>query len=194
MERIDMAKLIVGLGNPGDSYRNNRHNVGFKAVDSIAKKLNVSFDKEQFKGVYAVTLINGEKVVLAKPMTYMNLSGEFVQQFMSYYNVDVEDLIIIYDDVDTNLGEIRCRTSGSSGGQNGVKDIINRLNTDKFNRIKIGVGPKNKQIPLANFVLGNFSKDDLDKLSQVINTIGKMIMNIKCTDFSNLLDYTRRNS
>ncbi|MGL4950856.1 MAG: aminoacyl-tRNA hydrolase, partial [Mycoplasma sp.] len=190
----NMAKLIIGLGNPGDTYKNNRHNVGFKVIDSLAKKLNIALTQEQFKGIYGVGLLDGEKIVLAKPLTFMNLSGEFVSQFMRYYNVSNEDIIVIYDDVDTNLGEIRCRTSGSSGGQNGVKDIIAKLNTEDFKRIKIGIGPKNKQIPLANYVLGNFSKTDIEKLASVINLVGKMINNINQTEFSNLLDYTRKNT
>ncbi|MGL4951718.1 MAG: aminoacyl-tRNA hydrolase [Mycoplasma sp.] len=188
-----MAKLIIGLGNPGDTYKNNRHNVGFKIIDSLSKKININLDREQFKGVYGVGMINGEKIVLAKPMSYMNLSGDFTSQFMKYYNVALEDLIIIYDDVDTNLGEVRCRTSGSSGGQNGVKDIINKLNTDQFKRIKIGIGPKNTKIPLANFVLANFTKEEMEKLSKVINLVGKMLENTNKSEFSNLLDYTRRN-
>lgn len=188
-----MSKLIIGLGNPGEQYKNNRHNVGFKIIDSLAKKLNVTLDKAQFNGVYGVALVNNEKIVLAKPNTYMNLSGDFVGQFVRYYNVSPEDLIIVHDDVDTKLGEVKLRTSGSSGGQNGLKDIITKLNTEQFKRIKIGIGPKNPKIPLANFVLDNFSRDEMQVLSGVINTTTSVLMNLDKTAFSNLLDYVKRN-
>lgn len=187
-----MFKLIVGLGNPGELYKNNRHNVGFKTIDSLAKKFNIALDRQQFSGEYGVLILNDIKIVLAKPTTYMNLSGDFVSKFMQYYNIALDDLIVIYDDVDTKLGEFKLRTSGSSGGQNGVKDIIAKLSSDQFKRIKIGIGPKDKKIPLANYVLANFNKNELENISQVINLIGKMIENIDKASFSNLLDYVLR--
>lgn len=189
-----MAKLIVGLGNPGEEYKNTRHNVGFKVLDSFSKKMNVSFDKDQFNGLFAVLMLNGEKIVIAKPQTFMNLSGQFVSKFMQYYNVNIEDLIVIYDDVDTNLGEIKLRTSGSSGGQNGVKNIIELLGTENFKRIKIGIGPKNTKMNLANFVLAKFSKDENEILAKVINLVTAMLSNINKAEFSNLLAYTKRNN
>lgn len=184
-----MSKLIVGLGNPGDIYKNNRHNIGFKIIDSIAKKNNINLDKQGHKGVYGSIMVGSEKVILAKPLTYMNLSGDFVSSFANYYNVSTDDIIIIHDDIDTKLGEIRIRTSGSSGGQNGIKDIISKLGTESFKRIKIGIGPKNPKIDLSSFVLANFNQDEMNKLSKVINVVVEMMMNIDKVEFSNLHSY-----
>ena len=181
-----MGKLIVGLGNPGEEYKNTRHNIGFKIIDSLAKKCEIMLDKHDFGGVFGVFMLNGEKIVIAKPLTYMNLSGDFVKQFVNYYNVDINDIIVIYDDVDTKIGEFKLKTSGSSGGQNGMKDIINKLQTENIKRIRVGIGPKHSKIPLANFVLANFSKDELNKISKVINDVCKLCMNINSYDFSNL--------
>ena len=185
-------KLIIGLGNPGDTYKNNRHNIGFKVIDSLCKKLNVELDKEQFNGKYAVVMINNFKTVIAKPMTYMNLSGDFVSQFSRYYNVDPKNIVIIHDDIDTKVGEIKLRTSGSSGGQNGVKDIINKLHTEEFKRIKVGIGPKPKNIDLAKYVLSNFTREERDANAKVINLICQMILKIYDVDFSNLLAHVSR--
>lgn len=187
-----MSKLIIGLGNPGQQYKNNRHNVGFKVIDSLSKKMGIVLDKKQFNGEYGVFMHENEKYVIAKPLTYMNLSGDFVVKFIQYYNVNISDVIIIYDDVDTRLGEIRLRTSGSSGGQNGIKDIIEKLGTDAFKRIKIGIGPKPSNINLVNYVLDNFSANNLVVIAKVINLVNDMILNLNKTDFSNLLDYVRK--
>ncbi len=186
-----MAKVIIGLGNPGDEYKNTRHNVGFKTIDSLAKKFNIVLDKKQFNGEYGAFMLNGEKIILAKPLTYMNLSGQFVSKFIQYYNVDLKDMIIIYDDIDTNVGDLKLKTSGSSGGQNGVKNIIELLGTDKFKRIKIGIGPRNKQ-DLVSYVLGKFPKDDMEKVAKVINIVGDMMEYIGDVDFSNLLAKVRK--
>lgn len=187
-----MSKLIIGLGNPGQQYKNNRHNVGFKVIDSLSKKVNIELDKKQFNGEYGVFMHDNEKYIIAKPLTYMNLSGDFVSKFIHYYNVDIDDIIVIYDDVDTRLGEIRLRTSGSSGGQNGIKDIIEKLGTDKIKRIKIGIGPKPPNINLANYVLDNFNSDNLIVIAKAINLVNDMILSLNKTDFSNLLDLVRK--
>lgn len=181
-----MGKLIVGLGNPGEAYTNTRHNIGFKIINSLAKKNNISLDKKQFNGEFGVFMLNGEKIVIARPLTYMNLSGDFVSSFVDYYNVRIEDIIIIYDDVDTKVGEIRLKTSGSSGGQNGMKDIINKLGTNNIKRIKVGIGPKNPKMSLSNFVLSNFNKDEIEKLAVVINNVCKICQMINEYEFSNL--------
>ncbi len=186
-----MAKLIIGLGNPGEEYINTRHNVGFKTIDSLAKKNNITLDKSQFNGVYGAFMKNGEKIILAKPMTYMNLSGQFVSKFVQYYNVDLSDLIIIYDDIDTPTGDLKLKTSGSSGGQNGIKNIIELLGTDKFKRIKIGIGPRNKQ-DLVSYVLGKFTKEETEKVAKVINIVGDMMEYITDVDFSNLLSKVKK--
>ncbi len=181
-----MGKLIVGLGNPGEQYKNNRHNIGFKIIDAFAKKNKILLDKKQFNGEFGVFILNGEKVVIAKPLTYMNLSGEFVKSFIDYYGLSIDDLYIIYDDVDTNIGSFRLKTTGSSGGQNGMKNIIEKLGTENIKRIRIGVGPRNKKVPLANFVLSNFTQDELTKISKVINNVCVICQNINLYEFSDL--------
>lgn len=152
-------KLIVGLGNPGKEYENTRHNAGFMVVDEIASKLNMDFTTSKFKGLLAKKNIQGETVLLLKPSTYMNLSGEAVYAVMNFYNIDVKDLLVIYDDKDTELSRIRLRAKGSAGGQNGMKNIISHLHTEEFNRIRVGIGNNNGK-NMADFVLSSFNKED----------------------------------
>ena len=132
--------LIVGLGNPGREYNNTRHNIGFDAIDVIADKYNIEVSRIKFKGVYGEGIVNGEKVILLKPTTYMNLSGESVREVMDFYKLSEEDILIIYDDVSLDVGRIRIREKGSAGGHNGIKSIIANIGTDVFSRIKVGVG------------------------------------------------------
>ena len=146
-------KLIVGLGNYGGEYKNTRHNAGFMALDFYAKKNNLSIDKRKFKGLYTETKINDEKVLLLEPQTYMNLSGECVRDFMGYFHIDVKDLLVIYDDMDLDVGVIRLREKGSAGGHNGIKSIIAHLGTQEFPRVKVGVGEKPSRMDLADYVL-----------------------------------------
>ncbi len=153
-------KLIVGLGNPGDKYKNTRHNTGFLTMDVLAKDLNVSITKSEFEALTAKTIIDGQQVLLMKPMTYMNESGRAVIQAVNYYHIDVEnDLLIIYDDMDLKCGNIRLRMTGSAGGHNGVKSIISHINTNHFCRIRIGID-KDPRIPTVDYVLGKVKKED----------------------------------
>jgi peptidyl-tRNA hydrolase, PTH1 family len=150
--------LIVGLGNPGDQYRNTRHNVGFDVVDLIADKYNITVNRTKFKGVYGEGSISGQKVILLKPQTYMNLSGESVREACSFYKISNERIIVIYDDISLEVGRIRIRPQGSAGGHNGIKNIIAHLSCDVFPRIKVGVGQPQEN--LVNHVLSRFSKDE----------------------------------
>jgi PTH1 family peptidyl-tRNA hydrolase len=153
--------MIVGLGNPTKEYKGTRHNVGFDAIDALAEKYKINVDSKKHKGIYGSGYIEGYKVVLIKPQTYMNLSGESVREFIDYYKTDPEtELIVIYDDIDLEVGQLRIRKKGSAGGHNGIKNIIVHLGTQNFNRIKIGVGEKPKGMDLADYVLGHFSKED----------------------------------
>ena len=153
--------IIVGLGNPTDKYAHTRHNVGFDTIDYIADKYNIAMDFMKHKAICGKGMIEGNKVILAKPMTYMNLSGESVRELMDYYKVDSEDeMIIIYDDISLDVGQIRIKRKGSAGGHNGIKNIIQHLGSDVFNRIKVGVGNKPKEWDLVDFVLGRFSNED----------------------------------
>jgi PTH1 family peptidyl-tRNA hydrolase len=156
--------LIVGLGNPGDQYKHTRHNVGFDIIDLIAEKNNISLNRIKFKGIYGEGNIKGEKIILLKPQTYMNLSGESVREISSFFKIDNKNIIIIYDDISLEPGKLRIRGKGSAGGHNGIKSIIAHLSTDVFPRIKVGVGqPKTD---LVNHVLGKFSKEDREKVEK----------------------------
>ena len=153
--------IIVGLGNPGKDYENTRHNVGFDAIDALVDKYNVPESGIQSKAKVGKGVIDGQKVLLAKPLTFMNLSGEAVRGLVDYYKVDPEsELLIIYDDISLEPGNIRIRKKGSAGGHNGIKSIISHLGTQNFQRIKIGVGEKPKNWDLADYVLSRFPKED----------------------------------
>lgn len=164
-------KLIVGLGNPDDKYKNTFHNLGFMCIDKMAEKLSASFNKEKCKAKIAELKINNEKVILAKPQTYMNLSGDSVSELMSYFKIDIKDLIVIYDDYDLYQGNIRIRESGSAGTHNGMRNIVERLGKTNFARIRIGFKPiKDLEIPLINFVLSGISNEDkplFDKMIEI---------------------------
>lgn len=132
-------KLIVGLGNPGKEYENTRHNCGFMAIDYLAQDLGVTINQAKFKGLYAKIKVEGEDVILLKPQTYMNLSGESVSEVMKFFKIDKEDVLVIYDDLDLPVGKIRIRANGSAGGHNGIKSLIAHLNGQDFKRIRIGI-------------------------------------------------------
>jgi len=153
--------LIVGLGNPTNEYRGTRHNVGFDVIDAIADKYNISVTERKNRAFCGKGLIEGQKVILAKPQTYMNLSGESVRGLVDFYKIDTEtELLVIYDDVSLDVGQLRIRKKGSAGGHNRVKNIIQHLGSDVFKRIKVGVGEKPKEYDLVDYVLGHFSKED----------------------------------
>ena len=150
--------LIVGLGNPGKDYDKTRHNVGFDTVDALVKEYRIAQSGEKFKAMYGKGMIGAEKVILMKPLTFMNLSGEAVRAFVDYFKIDVkEELIVVYDDIDLEPGNVRIRAKGSAGGHNGMKNIVKMLGTQEFTRVRIGVGAKPKGWDLADHVLSGFS-------------------------------------
>lgn len=151
-------KWIVGLGNPGTAYANTRHNVGFMVIDELARRNGSDVGGNKCKAQTGEARIQGEKVALIKPMTYMNLSGESVRAFMDYYKVKLEDLIVVYDDLDTEVGRIRLRYQGSAGGHNGIKSIIQHTGTQTFNRIRIGISRPKPGIVISDYVLSPFAK------------------------------------
>lgn len=175
--KLIMVKMIVGLGNPGSKYTETRHNVGFMAVDNIVKSLDVKFTEDKnFKAEVGSCFINGEKIYFVKPTTFMNNSGIAVKALLTYFNIDREDLLVIYDDLDMAVGKIRFRQKGSAGGHNGIKSIIAHLGTQEFDRIKIGVGRPLQGMTVVNHVLGKFSTDEkiiilntLDKVDKAVN-------------------------
>ena len=152
--------IIAGLGNPGNKYADTKHNVGFDTVDLLARKYSVNLNKIKFKAVYGEGKIGDSRVVFVKPQTFMNLSGESVSAVRSWYKIPEERIIIIFDDIDISLGEIRIKRNGSAGSHNGMKSIIYQLGKDNFPRVKIGIGPKPDGWDLADFVLSKFTPED----------------------------------
>lgn len=158
--------LVVGLGNPGSKYENTRHNAGFIALDYIANQLDVNFNKSKFDALFSEAVIDGKRVLLIKPQTFMNLSGESVIQFMSFYKIPSENVIILFDDISLAPGNLRVKRSGSHGGHNGMRNIMQLAKTDNFPRIKIGIGAKPTDWDLADWVTSKFSDEDLKLLNK----------------------------
>lgn len=159
---------IAGLGNPEKKYENTRHNIGFDVIDAIAEKYSIAVREKGFKALYGKGVIEGQRVILVKPQTYMNLSGESVREVMDYYRIAPENLVVISDDVALAVGGIRIRKKGSAGGHNGLKNIILHLGTEEFNRIRMGVGEKPKGWDLADYVLGHFPKEERETLDHSV--------------------------
>ena len=159
-------KIIVGLGNPGAKYAGTRHNVGFSVILKLADKYNIGLTEKKHKAEFGKGIIEGEKVILAMPQTYMNLSGESVRELMDYYKCDCSDIIVIYDDIDLAVGRLRIREKGSAGGHNGMKNIILHLGSQEFTRIRVGVGQKPKNMDLADYVLSRFGSDEQSVMNE----------------------------
>ena len=170
--------IIAGLGNPKSEYNNTRHNIGFDVIDVLADKYNIDVNTSKHKALIGKGMIDGEKCVLVKPMTFMNLSGESIVDVCNYYKVDVEtDLIVIYDDIALDVGTVRVRKKGSAGGHNGMKNIIQHLSTENFMRIRMGVGEKPKGYDLADYVLGHFTDKERDLMDEgTVNAINAISM------------------
>jgi PTH1 family peptidyl-tRNA hydrolase len=164
--------LVVGLGNPGREYRENRHNVGFMAVDRLAKSLDTTLGRMQSKALVATTTFNGNRLVLAKPQTFMNLSGQAVGGLLHFYKAPVENLIVLHDDIDLPFGWLRIRPGGGSAGQRGVASIIQQLGNQQFARIRIGIGRPPGQKAAADYVLQDFHEDEQDVLESILKTAG----------------------
>lgn len=161
--------LIAGLGNPGRQYEKTRHNMGFDTIDELIERHRIPQGGIAHKAMYGKGMIAGEKVLAVKPLTYMNLSGEAIREYVNYYKMDPEtELIVIYDDIDLEPGQIRIRKKGSAGGHNGIKSIIAQISTQNFYRIKVGVGAKPKGWDLADYVLGRFSSEERELVDKAI--------------------------
>ena len=152
--------IIVGLGNPGKEYAHTRHNVGFETIDILADRMGIEVEEKKHKGLCGKGILAGQKVILLKPQTYMNLSGESVKEVMSFYKVPIENLIVVFDDISLPMSMIRLREKGSAGGHNGIKNIISHMGTDGFARVKVGIGEKPNGWDLADYVLAKFNKDE----------------------------------
>ncbi len=169
--------LIVGLGNPGKEYAGTRHNAGYEVVELLAERLNVKLNKLKFNSVYGETFINGEKVLLVKPVTYMNRSGIAVSEIMNFYKIPIDKLIVIYDDIDIPLGTLRIRQKGSSGTHNGMKSIIKSIGSEEFPRIRVGIG-RNDNMDLADYVLQKFSSSERDKILSIIEKAAEAVIEV----------------
>ena len=167
--------IIAGLGNPTREYEKTRHNVGFDTIDVLADKLNTSVDEKKFKGLYGKGIIAGEKVILLKPQTFMNLSGESVREAADFYKVDPEHIIVIYDDISLDVGQLRIRKKGSAGGHNGIKNIILHTGSQNFNRIRVGID-RSKYIKVVDYVLSRFTKDEQDAINQGIENASDAVI------------------
>ncbi len=156
--------IIVGLGNPGKQYEHTRHNAGFEVIDRLAEKLDIRVDERRHKALCGKGMIGGQKVVLVKPQTFMNASGESVRSAADFYKPEADRIIIVYDDINLNPGQLRIRAKGSAGGHNGIKSIIAHLGTQEFPRVKVGIGEKPERMDLADYVLSHFSKGEWERM------------------------------
>lgn len=180
-------KLIVGLGNPGKEYENTRHNIGFDVVDNYLKKLGIEANKNKFEGLYVESNIKGEKVVFVKPQKYMNLSGEVVRKYYDFYKVNIEDILIIHDDLDQDLGKIKLKRNSSSGGHNGIKNIELHLGTKNYKRLKVGIS-NDKNIDTKNYVLSKISKEERKVLDNSIDICSNIIDDFFKLSFDELMN------
>lgn len=185
-------KLVVGLGNIGKEYDNTRHNMGFMLVDRYLQDRNITDKfKEKFQAMYIETIINGEKIIFIKPKTYMNNSGIAVKSFVDFYKINSEDVLVISDDLDLDLGKFRLRKNGSSGGHNGLKSIISCLGTDNFKRLRIGIS--NNKDDVINYVLSKFSKSEMKDIETLFTILVDVIDDYFVMDFTSLMSkYNRK--
>lgn len=170
--------VVVGLGNPGKDYANTRHNVGFDTIDLLGERNNITINKIKFKSVYGEGTINGEKVILVKPQTYMNNSGETVRDIYNFFKVPIENIIVIVDDIDIEFSTVRVKSKGSAGSHNGLKSIINLMGNQNFPRVKIGIGTKKPKQDLASFVLSKFSKEERVLIEESMVTAAESVETI----------------
>ncbi len=179
-------KLIVGLGNPGPEYEYTRHNMGFMVIDSFAKKHGVSISKKKFNGLYEIVEIGSTKVILLKPLSYMNLSGMVVKEFVHYFKVDIDDILIISDDLDMDYLKIKLKFKGSCGGHNGLRNIETNLGTNCYKRLKIGIS-NDKKVDTKDYVLGKLSVDEKNKLKDLFVITNQLLDDYFKFDFEVLM-------
>lgn len=180
-------KLIVGLGNPGKDYQKTRHNIGFMVIDEAAKLLDIKIENKMGDALYAQTTIAGEKVMFLKPQRFINLSGEVVSEFIRYFKIDINDILIISDDLDIDLGKFKLKSKGSSGGHNGHKNLELNLGTNDYKRLKIGIS-KNKTMSTADYVLGRFSEEEINIVNEVVKKCAPIAVDYCNMDFLALMN------
>lgn len=162
-------KCIIGLGNPGKKYDNTRHNIGFEVIDELLRRHGWTLSKEKFKGFYTMENIAGNKVLLVQPHTFMNLSGECVKPLLEYYRIPVEDILVVYDDLDLPTGKIRLRQKGGHGGHNGIRSLIDHLQVKNFKRLRVGIGRPEGSMAVVDYVLGRFSKEQNEDMEHSVH-------------------------
>ena len=170
--------LIVGLGNPEEEYKNTRHNMGFDTINKLANDYNIEMNKQKFKAIYGMGTIEGEKVILLKPQTYMNLSGESIIEWVNFYKLAMDKLIIVYDDIDVEPATIKIRKKGSAASHNGMKSVIQSLNTENFTRIRVGIGKPEYKGDMINYVIGKLPKEEYEELQKGTELAKKAIVEI----------------
>ncbi len=180
--------LIVGLGNPGEEYKNTKHNMGFLVLDHFSKKNNFTFSSNMYNGIFYKFIDNDKEIFVLKPLTYMNLSGECVLDFINFYKIKKENILVIYDDLDMNFGKIKLKEVGSSGGQNGIKNIINKLGTENIKRLKIGIGrPINKNHSISNYVLSKINEEEKQLLKKTLEKSSLIIEDFYKKEFKKIM-------
>lgn len=185
-------KLIVGLGNIGSTYDKTRHNIGFMAIDILCRYYNIEMNRRKFSGLYGEGIISGEKVIVLKPEKYMNLSGEVIVDFVKFYKIDIEDILIIHDDLDLPVGKYKLKYKGSPGGHNGLKNIELHLHTNIYKRMKIGIS-NNKNIDTKDYVLGKFNSNELKILLPILEIVPDIISDFIQKDFDYVMNTYNRN-
>ncbi|MEO2082452.1 MAG: aminoacyl-tRNA hydrolase [Desulfurobacteriaceae bacterium] len=163
-----MIRLVVGLGNPGREYERTRHNVGWMVLDRVSERLGIPISRKKFRGIYGELSVNGRKIFLLKPLTYMNRSGESVAEFVRFYKIKPEEVMVVYDDLDLPLGKLRLRLKGSSGGHRGVESVEKSLGTREFPRLRIGIGRPERKEDVVNYVLSPFGKSELPVIEEAV--------------------------
>lgn len=170
--------LIIGLGNPEEEYSKTRHNMGFNAINKIAEQYGLKVNKNKFQGLYESAIIEGQKVILIKPQTYMNLSGECVKQFVDFYKIQKEEILVIYDDMDIEPGKIKIRKKGGPGGHNGMKSIIKMLGTEELSRIRVGIGRPEHNGDEINYVIGAIPEEEIPKLNEGVENAKEAVIEV----------------
>ena len=180
-------KIIAALGNPGKEYENTRHNAGFRFLDTFAKENKIEINKEKFQGLYTIINYKEEKIILLKPQKFINLSGEVIKSFMDFYKIKKEDLLVICDDLNTEIGHLKLKYKGSSGGHNGLKNIEQNIHTNEYKRVKIGIS-NNKNKDKIDYVIGKVSKEELDRLNSVNKYAKELIEDYLNMNFDNVMN------
>ena len=180
--------LIVGLGNPEEDYSKTRHNMGFNTINKLAKQYEIEVNKNKFNGLYGTGVIENEKVILLKPQTYMNLSGDSIIEFVNFYKIDFKDIILIYDDIDLDKGSVKIRKKGGAGTHNGMKSVVERLGTTDFTRIRVGIGMPEHKGDLINYVLGHIPDEEKEILDKATTLAKDAIIEIIKSGIDNAMN------